>query len=129
MRSPEHPCPNHNNVRVPRAYDHQSIHALSLCFKPQVLLGKCHFYLFLLLPKVSLFLLSKCASRCSETLKIAEQVPPSQCLKPSPKKASKMDICKNPTFLQISTSRITLPSEKTQGPRVDVPPFWWGLGV
>ena len=27
IRSPEHPCPNHNNVRVPRAYAHQSIHA------------------------------------------------------------------------------------------------------
>ena len=27
MRPPEHPCPNHNNVRVPRAYGHQSIHA------------------------------------------------------------------------------------------------------
>ena len=27
IRSPEHPCPNHNSVRVPRAYAHQSIHA------------------------------------------------------------------------------------------------------
>ena len=26
-RSPEHPCPKHNPVRVPRAYGHQSIHA------------------------------------------------------------------------------------------------------
>ena len=25
--SPEHPCPNHNIVLVPRAYDNQSIHA------------------------------------------------------------------------------------------------------
>ena len=27
IRSPEHPCPNHNNVCVPRARGHQSIHA------------------------------------------------------------------------------------------------------
>ena len=27
MRVPEHACPNHNNVRVSRAYDYQSIHA------------------------------------------------------------------------------------------------------
>ena len=27
IRSPEHPCPNHNSVRVSRAYGHQSIHA------------------------------------------------------------------------------------------------------
>ena len=27
IRSPEHPCPNHNSVCVPRAYAHQSIHA------------------------------------------------------------------------------------------------------
>ena len=28
--SPEHPCPDHNNVRAPRAYDHQSIHAQTI---------------------------------------------------------------------------------------------------
>ena len=27
IRSPEHPCPNHNPARVPRAYSRQSIHA------------------------------------------------------------------------------------------------------
>ena len=27
MRSPEHPCPNHNSVRVPRACGHQRIFA------------------------------------------------------------------------------------------------------
>ena len=30
MRSQEHPCPNHNNVRVPRACDHKSIQAQTL---------------------------------------------------------------------------------------------------
>ena len=29
-RSPEHPCPNHNSVRVPRAYGDQSIHAQTI---------------------------------------------------------------------------------------------------
>ena len=85
IRSPEHPCPNHNNVRVLRAYAHQSIHALSLCFKPQVTLGKWYFYLFYSSRKIRFFLLSKCAFRCSETLKIAQNVDPSQCFRPSPK--------------------------------------------
>ena len=30
IRSPKHPCPNHNSVRVPRASGHQSIHAQSI---------------------------------------------------------------------------------------------------
>ena len=30
IRSPEHPCPNHNSVRVPRAYAHQSIYAQTI---------------------------------------------------------------------------------------------------
>ena len=30
MRSPEHPCPNHYSVRVPRACGHQSIHAQTI---------------------------------------------------------------------------------------------------
>ena len=30
MRVSEHPCPNHNNVRVPRACDHKSIRAQTL---------------------------------------------------------------------------------------------------
>ena len=39
-----------------------------------------------------------------------------------PQKASKLKICKNSTFLQISTSPTTFPSQKIQGPRTDVPP-------
>ena len=31
MRSPEHPCPNHNSVCVPRAYDHQNSVFLDVC--------------------------------------------------------------------------------------------------
>ena len=30
IRSPEHPCQNHNNVCVPRAYDDQSIHGKTI---------------------------------------------------------------------------------------------------
>ena len=30
LRSPENPCPKHNNVRVPRAYDQQRIHAKTI---------------------------------------------------------------------------------------------------
>ena len=30
LRSPENPCPKHNNVRVPRAYGDQSIHAQTI---------------------------------------------------------------------------------------------------
>ena len=30
IRSPEHPCRNHNSVRVPRAFAHQSIHAQTI---------------------------------------------------------------------------------------------------
>ena len=30
IRSPEHPCPNHNSIRVPREYAHQSIHAQTI---------------------------------------------------------------------------------------------------
>ena len=30
LRSPENPCPKHNNVRVPSAIDHQSIHAQTI---------------------------------------------------------------------------------------------------
>ena len=30
MRSPEHPCPNHNSVRVPSSCGHQSIHAQTI---------------------------------------------------------------------------------------------------
>ena len=30
LRSPENPCPKHNSVRVPRAIDHQSIHAKTI---------------------------------------------------------------------------------------------------
>ena len=30
LRSPENPCPNHNNVRVPSAYGDQSIHAQTI---------------------------------------------------------------------------------------------------
>ena len=30
IRSPAHPCPNHNNVRVSRIYGHQSIHAQTI---------------------------------------------------------------------------------------------------
>ena len=30
LRSPENPCPKHNSVRVPKAIDHQSIHAQTI---------------------------------------------------------------------------------------------------
>ena len=30
IRSPEHPCPNHNSDRVPRVYGHRSIHAQTI---------------------------------------------------------------------------------------------------
>ena len=30
IRRNEHPCPNHNLIRVPRAYDDQSIHAQTI---------------------------------------------------------------------------------------------------
>ena len=30
IRSPENPCPNHNSVRVPSAYDHERIHAQTI---------------------------------------------------------------------------------------------------
>ena len=30
LRSPENPCPKHTNVRVPRAIDHESIHAQTI---------------------------------------------------------------------------------------------------
>ena len=30
IRVSEHPCPNHNDVRVPRAYGSQSIHAQTI---------------------------------------------------------------------------------------------------
>ena len=32
MRSPGHPCPNYNNVRVPGAYGYQSIHTQTIPF-------------------------------------------------------------------------------------------------
>ena len=106
IRSPEHPCPNHNNVRVRGAYAHPSIHAQTIIkfafqehtltrasmpslyasnFKPQVTLGKWYFYLFYSSRKFRFFLLSKSAFRCSETLQIAQNVDPSQCFRPSPK--------------------------------------------
>ena len=30
LRSPENPCPNHNNIRVPSAIDHERIHAQTI---------------------------------------------------------------------------------------------------